>query len=108
MTPSIITIRAGTNRPIVFTVELAKVPFSAVFELVVSSSGYRKVYGEGTGLVKVLADPLVRVTWSYTLADSRAFPVGHASSTIELQWTVAGVQDSDVCTLAVLPGNSND
>lgn len=107
MTPSTITIRAGTNRPVTFTVDVAKVPLSCTFELVVASSNFRKVYGEGTGLTKALNGSVVQVTWTYSLADSRQFSPGKVS-TVELQWALNGIQDSDVGALEVLPGTSND
>jgi hypothetical protein len=71
MTPEVITIRAGTNRPVTFTVDVSRVPLSAVFELVVSSRTYRRVYTEATGLSKSLNGQTVQVTWAYSLADSR-------------------------------------
>jgi hypothetical protein len=107
MTPNVITIRAGTNRAVTFTVDVSRVPLAAVFELVVSSPTLRLVYTESTGLSKVLNGQTVQVTWSYSLADSRAFPQGRIA-TVELQWTVGSVQDSDVGQLEVLPGASND
>jgi hypothetical protein len=107
MTPETITLRAGTNRPVTFTVDAAKVPIASTFELVVQSTGLRRVYGEGSGLTKSQTGQTVNVVWTYSLADSRLFPIGRIA-TAELQWSLNGVQDSDVGNLDVLPGTSND
>ncbi len=103
MTPDVVVIRAGTNRPVEFEMPSDFDMTGRVFELVVSWPGNRRVYGEGSGLSKAGRV----ITWLHSLADSRAFPEGRIA-TGELQWTAGAVQDSDIFTIEALPGASND
>ena len=103
MTPNIITIRAGTNRTVKFTMPADFAMAGKTFELVIQWPGGRRVYTEGGGLTRSGQN----VTWLHSLADSRAFPEGLIAIG-ELQWTEGPLQDSDSFYLNVLPGVSND
>jgi len=103
MTPAEIRIKAGTNRRVRFTMPVGFDVANAAFELSVKWSGGRRDYSESAGLTKAGQT----VTWSYSVADSRAFPEGRVA-VVELQWALAGVQDSDTAYLNVSPGISND
>ena len=97
------SIRAGTNVPIVFVMPATFGMGGQTFELVVQWPEDRRVYTEAAGLSKSGQN----VTWTFPLADSRAFPIGRIAK-LELQWTSGGIQDSDIGVLTVEPGVSND
>jgi hypothetical protein len=103
MTPGIVRIRAGTNRPVKFTMPSDFDMSGKTFELVLKWSGGERLYTEAQGLSKSGQN----VTWNYSVADSRAFPEGRLAAG-ELQWTAAATQDSDTFWLEVEPGISND
>lgn len=117
--PLDVTIRAGTNRPRKFDFTAnAPADFTTdgkTFELVVQWNGGRMIYTSDPALAshpdKAGPAPAIidakRVLWSFSLADSRRFPLGRQAQ-IELQWSQGGVQDSDAGTLTVTPGISND
>jgi hypothetical protein len=114
-----ITIRAGTNRPVKFDFSTnAPADFTTAgktFELVVQWNGGRMIYTSDSALDshpdKAGPAPAIidakSVLWSFSLADTRAFPLGREAR-IELQWSVGGIQDSDAGMLTVTPGISND
>jgi hypothetical protein len=97
------SIPAGTNVPIVFVMPADFDMSGRVFELVVWWDEDRRVYTQSTGLSVSGRE----VTWSFPVADSRAFPPGRVAR-IELQWTSGSVQDRDIGFLTVETGGSND
>jgi hypothetical protein len=103
MAPQTITIRRGTNRPVSFVMPSDFDMPGKSFELVVAGGGQRWVYTQASGL-SVSGQS---VTWTYPLADTQAWPEGQIA-TVELQWTAAGIQDTDIFRLLVEPGISND
>lgn len=110
-----ITIRAGTNRPVKLVFPNTFDTTGKTFELVIEWDGGRMIYTSDPALAsspdKAGPAPAItsttEVTWTYTLADSRKFPQGRVA-VAELQWTVGGVQDTDIGFLNVTRGVSND
>jgi hypothetical protein len=98
-----LVVRAGTNIPIAFVMPADFSMDGYSFELVVAWLNVRRVYTQSNGLSVTSRT----VTWTYTLADSRLFPLGRLA-TLELQWSSGGIQDSDTGMLTVQPGISND
>jgi hypothetical protein len=83
------------------------VPLSANFNLSVVWPTGRREYTEGNGLSKTQVGNTIEIIWSYSVADTRTFPVGKLVK-ISLQWIQGNIQEADEVDVLVLQGVNTD